>query len=250
VFGEFLTVLRARRQAAAMSTEILPPKKKLPIAKLALAGAVCAVIGAVVLYFIGWETAWNETKRIFAATLEFVAAAGPAVFFGAMALFPAFGAPMAPFAIAAGLVFRERLGLPLVLLLGVAAMSFNIAMTYWLARRWLRPWLSRLLDRWGYHMPQVDQGDATDLIVLLRTTPGPPFFVQNYLLGLADVPFGRYMLISCSIQGLFLCAFMVFGDALSQGRGKLVMLAAGAFVALVVGTHLVRKHLAKKKAAA
>jgi hypothetical protein len=43
---------------------------------------------------------------------------------------------------------------------------------------------------------------------------------------------------------------MFFGDALNQGRGKMVLLAIMALAALSVGTHLLRKHFGKKKAAA
>jgi uncharacterized membrane protein YdjX (TVP38/TMEM64 family) len=246
----FLTVLRARRQAVPMSQPTLPPKKKLPIAKLAIGAAVLAVLGAVVLYLVGWRTVLAEGKMILAYVVDAVAAMGPAVFFGAMALLPALGAPMSLFAIAGGLVFREKLGFPVTVLLGFAALSFNIALTYWLARRWLRPLLTRLLARSGYNLPQVSSADMTDFIVLLRVTPGPPFFVQNYLLGLADAPFGRYMAISCGVQGPIIIGFMVFGEALNQGRGKMILFAVLLIAALVVGIQVLRKHMAKKKVAA
>ena len=134
-------------------------------------------------------------------------------------------------------------------MLGIAAITFNLTVTYWLARRWLRPLLTRLVARLGYKLPEVESGDATDLIILLRVTPGPPFFVQNYLLGLAEVPFGRYLVISCAVQWSFNVAFMLFGDALSQGRGKMAVIAIGLLAALVVGTHLVRRHLGQNRAA-
>lgn len=232
-----------------MSSESLPPPRKIPLVKLGVGALLIGAIAAVVLYLVGWRTAWAETKQMFNAALDLIAAAGPVAFYAAMATLPVFGAPMGPFAVASGLVFRDQLGLPLVLMLSVAAMTSNITIAYWLARRWLRPPLTRLVTRWGYTLPQVDSGDATDLIVLLRVTPGPPFFVQNYLLGLAEVPFLRYLLISVATQGLLLSGLVVFGDALGQGKGKVVMLAAGAVVAVLVGTHLWRKHLAKKKAA-
>jgi hypothetical protein len=41
----------------------------------------------------------------------------------------------------------------------------------------------------------------------------------------------------------------LFGDALSQGRGRTALLALGLLMALVAGTHLVRKHLGRKKTA-
>jgi uncharacterized membrane protein YdjX (TVP38/TMEM64 family) len=146
-------------------------------------------------------------------------------------------------------LFGAKLGTPAIIVLGLAAITFNLTVTYWLARRWLRPVLARLVTRLGYQLPVVESGDVTDLIVLLRVTPGPPFFVQNYLLGLAEVPFGRYLVISCAVQWSFNVAFMLFGDALSQGRGKMAMISIGLLIALVAGTHLVRKHLGRDKVA-
>lgn len=232
-----------------MSVPATPPKKKLPLAQLAIAGAVLAVIAAVVLYLIGWRTVWADTKLIFSYLLDVIADAGPLLFFGAMALLPAFGAPMSVFAITGGLVFREKLGFPVTLLFGLAAFWINIALSYWLARRWLRPLLTRWLARFGYSLPQVEPDEMTDFIVLLRVTPGPPFSVQNYLLGLANAPFGRYMAISTATQGVLIVGFLVFGDALNQGRGKLILLAVLLLATLVVGIQLLRKHMAKKKAA-
>ncbi len=245
-----LTVPRTERQAAVMPALTLPPKKKLPIAKLAVAGVVVLALAAVVVYFIGWRTALDEVKRWFAAAIDVVAAAGPAVFFGAMALLPGIGAPNLAFALVAGPVFGARLGLPLVVALGLVALTVNLVLTYWLARGWLRPLVTRLLARFGYAMPHLEPDEMTDFIVLLRVTPGIPFFVQNYLLGLANAPFGRYLLISCAIQWVLNGAFIVFGDALAQGRGKMVLTAILLLIAASVGTHLVRKHLAKKKALA
>ena len=232
-----------------MSVPATPPKKKLPLAKLAMIGAVLVVVAAVVLYLIGWQAVWADTKRIFFYLLDVIADAGPLLFFGAMALLPAFGAPMSVFAITGGLVFREKLGFPVTLLCGLTAFWINIALSYWLARRWLRPLLTRWLARFGYSLPQVEPDEMTDFIVLLRVTPGPPFSVQNYLLGLANAPFGRYMAISTATQGVLVLGFLVFGDALNQGRGKVIVLAILLIAALVVGIQLLRKHMAKKKAA-
>lgn len=233
-----------------MSPGVPPPAKKLPYAKLAVAALVLGAIGAGVLQIVGWRAAWDEIRHVYTTTLEVVAGAGPLAFFTAMALLPSIGAPMAPFAVAAGLVFRERLGFPVIVLAGIVAITINLTLTYWLARRWLRPFLTRILARFGYGLPQLESGDITDLIVLLRVTPGVPFFVQNYLLGLADAPFLRYLAISCGIQWILNVAFMLFGDALSQGRGKLALSAILLLAAITTGTHLLRKHLAKKKAAA
>ena len=249
-FGEFLTVPRADGQALAMSTEMLPPKKKLPIAKLAIGAGIALVVAAVIVWLVGWERALAEGTRLFHAGMDLVSSAGPGVYFACMAILPIIGIPTSPFAVGAGPLFGEQLGMPLVILCGELALTINMALAYWLARRWLRPFLSQKLANMGYALPQAEGGNATDLIILLRVTPGPPFFVQNYLLGLANVPFGRYMVISCAAQWLFNLAFMLFGDALSQGRGKLALYSLMGFAALVAMANVVRKRLSQKKAAA
>jgi uncharacterized membrane protein YdjX (TVP38/TMEM64 family) len=86
-----------------------------------------------------------------------------------------------------------------------------------------------------------------DLIVILRVTPGIPFFVQNYLLGLAEVPAGRYFAVSCAIALPYCAAFVLFGNALMTGQGKLLLALVGVLVALVAGTHLVRRHYGTKR---
>ena len=247
--GEFLTVPRGGGQADAMSTDVPVEKRKLPLARLAIAGAVACVALAVLVKLVGWQTVVQEGRRMWGMVFDALAGAGPGAFFVAMAVLPVAGVPMSPFALSAGPLFGAKLGTPLIIGFGLAAITFNLTVTYWLARRWLRPLLARLVTRLGYKLPVVERGDATDLIVLLRVTPGPPFFVQNYLLGLAEVPFGRYLVISCAVQWSFNVAFMLFGDALSQGHGKRAMVAIGLLIALVVGTHLVRKHLGRDKAA-
>lgn len=225
-------------------------KKKLPLVKLAVVGGVLVVIAAVVLYLVGLRTALDEGLRIKAAVVAFMSELGPVVFFSLMAVLPGLGIPNSIFALTAGPVFGERLGLPVVTLLGLTAITVNLTLTYLLARRWLRPVCGRLLERFGYKLPAVESGDVTDLIVLIRVTPVLPFFVQNYLLGLANVPFVRYLFISVAIQGSINVGFILFGDALNQGRGGMALTAVLLIATLAVGTHLLRKHYGKKKAPA
>lgn len=224
--------------------------KKLPLVRLALAGAIALAVALLAARAYGWAETVAGVRGIFDRAMALVTSAGPGVFFAAMVLLPALGAPMLAFALTAGPLFGERLGTLTVTLLGLAAITANLTLTYWLARRALRPGLTRLCARLGYALPRVEAGDATDLVVLLRVTPGVPFFVQNYLCGLAEVPFRKYLTVSCAIAWLYNCAFILFGDALKQGRGKMALLAIGLLAALAAGTHLARKHYGKKQPAA
>ena len=222
--------------------EVSGEKKKLPLKQWAVGALVGGAIGVAVVYFVGWRVALDAALQLKTAVVGRMSAAGPVVFFGAMAVLPGLGVPNSPFALAAGPVFG------VVTMLGLAAITFNLTLTYWLARRWLRPLCARLLARWGYTLPAVEKGAVTDLIILIRVTPVVPFFVQNYLLGLADVPFVRYLCVSVAIQGSLNVAFILFGDALNQGRGKMALTAALLIAMVAVGTHLLRNHYRAKKA--
>lgn len=172
--------------------------------------------------------------------------AGPVCFFVAMALLPALPVPMLAFLLTAGPAFRARLGMPAVLSLSLFALTVNFTLTYFLARCSFRPLLIHLLIRLGYRLPQVKEGDVTDLAVIARVTPGIPFFAQNYLLGLAGVPFGRYVLVSCIFSWGPAAGFVLFGDALLHGRAKMALCAGGLVVAAAMTAHLVRRHHATK----
>jgi len=208
--------------------------------KLGAVAGVLVVLGLALLLGV-------DLRGLLKQGLDLIAGAGPLVFFTCMVLLPAFGVPMLAFVLPAGALFGERFGLPVVMALCLAAVTANMLLAYSLARWILRPWLTLLIKRLGYTMPELQGSDATDLLVILRVTPGVPFFVQNYMAGLADIPVGRYLLISCMIAWCFNAAFVFFGDALLHGQGRLVMLGFGVIVALVAGLHMVRHHYAAKR---
>ncbi len=211
--------------------------------KLAVVAVVAAVGGVAVLRGL-------DVRGLIDQTLEFMREAGPVAFFSGMAVLPAVGMPLSPFTLSAGSIFGPTLGMPVVLLLTWAALAVNVLVTYVLARWIARPWLEKLVLRFGYRWPQVPAEEHWDVAILLRVTPGPPFFLQSAILGLAQVPLRIYMIVSVIVSGLYGTAFVVFGEALIAGKGRMVMLGFGGFAALTVGTHLLRRHLGRKKAAA
>ena len=215
--------------------------RKALLIKLAVVAVVLGAVGLVVLRGV-------DVHALVDRVLDAVRQAGPAAFFTAMAVLPAFGVPALAFMLPAGPVFGPTLGMPVVIALSLAALTLNMMLSYWLARFALRPWLGRLIARLGYKLPQVPPGDTTSLIVLLRVTPGVPYVAQNYLLGLADAPFGQYLLISCLSSWPHQALWVYFGQQLKDGHGGLILLGVLLMVALVVATRLVRKHLGRKHA--
>lgn len=209
--------------------------------KLAVAGVVLAGVALLVLKGV-------DVKTLFNRGLEFIRGLGPVTFFTAMAVLPSFGCPLTAFTLSALPVFGAELGAPTVVGLALASITVNLAFSYWLARYALRPWVEKLLAWMGYTLPQVAAEDRLGLLVLVRVTPGPPYSLQNFVLGLTAIPFGLYMAVSFVIVSLYSAAFILFGDALVHGRGKMAFLAVSLFIAFSVGVKFLRRHYQRRQA--
>ena len=221
-------------------SEPAPRPNRALLLKLAAVAVVLVVAGGLVLRGLEW-------KGLLQQGLDLIRGAGPVTFFAAMVLTPAAGVPVSAFLLTAGPVFGPQYGLGWVIVVCLLAVTLNLILTYFLASRAMRPLVEKLLTKLGYKLPQAGANDATDLIILLRVV-GLPFPVQNYLLGLAGIPFGKYLLVSCLVTWPANIAFIFFGDALLHGKGKLALLAFSLLLALMAATQLLRKHYGKKRA--
>lgn len=194
---------------------------------LAVAGAW---VGWFVLTHVDWAALLAELKQ------------RPLLFFAAFALLPAVGAPMSPFYLGAGAAFP----LPVAIGGSLLAMTANIAVSYLFARWLLHPVIERLARRMGYRIPHVQREDVWMLTLLVRITPGPPFFMQHYLLALGRVPFGVYLAVSVPVCGLMATAAVCAGAGLTSG--SVVNLIGGIFffVAIVLGVRFARRALQRR----
>ena len=209
-------------------------------------GALLLVLGIVaVLVLRGMDV-----KGLITRVMALIGDMGPLAFFTAMAVLPAVGFPLMAFCLTAGPAFGAQLGLGGILLGAAGAVLVNILLTYWLARVALRPLLELVMGRLGYKIPVVEESAQFEVTMLVRLTPGPPFFVQSYLLGLAKIPFRIYFLPSLLIPMVNITGVVIFGDALAHGKGRWALLGLSLVGAGALGVHLMRKHFAKRKAAA
>jgi len=187
-----------------------------------------------------------DVRRSIDAGVVVLRDAGPLAFFSAMAVLPAVGCPLSIFTLTAGTAFAGRMGLPLVLVWCGLALAINMALTYWLAAVGLRPWLEQLIARTKYKVPVLDEADHSELTLIVRFS-GPPFFVQNYLLGLARVRFFTFMWVSWAVVMPMCAGFVVFGDAILHGKGRVAFIGFSAIVAVSLIIHFVRRHYGKKR---
>jgi uncharacterized membrane protein YdjX (TVP38/TMEM64 family) len=227
-----------------MSLEAALLKKKLPIMRLAIAGVLLAVVGLIVLREIGMTQliAWFD---LFVNAIRDL---GPWVFFTAMTILPALGAPLMAFNLVAGEAFAAQMTMPGVIVTVSLAIAANLALTYWLARYALRPLLTRLVARYGYTVPRVTKENALTVALLVRLTPGPPYFLQGYLLGLAEVPLRLFMIVSWLAVLPIALSAVVLGKAAREGNIGKIAAVLGVMVVAVVAVQLVRRKLAKAPA--
>ena len=84
----------------------------------------------------------------------------------------------------------------------------------------------------------------------MRVTPGPPFPVQSYVLGLAGVPFSIYMVISMLVASVFAIGMIFFGESLMHGSSGLLVAGVSMLIAAFVAIRLVRGMVQRRAARA
>lgn len=226
-----------------MSAETPLPKKKLPILKLAIVGVVLAVVGLVALREIGVA----RLVELFDQFVAVIRDMWPWVFFTAMTILPAMGAPLMAFNLVAGEAFAPQMTMPGVIVTVAAAIAANLALTYWLSRYALRPLLTRLVARYGYSVPRVTRQNALTVTLLVRLTPGPPYFLQGYLLGLAEVPLRLFMIVSWLAVVPLAVSAVVLGKAAREGHLGKIGIVLGVMVLVVVGVQFVRRKVTRRE---
>lgn len=223
-----------------MSTNVPVKSRRVPWAKLGVAAA-----GLLVLIVLGLRGL--DVRALVNQGMNLVREAGPWVFFGAMAILPAVGFPMSLFTIPAGEAFRDRMGLGGVIAVALAVAAINLALGYWVARYAFRPLLTRVLARYGYSVPRVTAANALQVALLVRLTPGPPYALQTAILGVAEVPFRLYMIVSWLALLPWAVGAIILGQGLFAGNVAALFAGLGVIVVAVIAVQMVRRKLVRRE---
>ncbi|MEX2044410.1 MAG: VTT domain-containing protein [Opitutus sp.] len=223
-----------------MSVEASVPARKLPLLKLAAFAIVLAVLAGLSLRGV-------DLRGLAEQGMALIRQAGPAAFFGAMVILPAFGAPLAAFTIPAGEAFEAQLGIATVIALSLAAIAINLVIGYAVARFALRPPLLALLTRLGYAIPRITPENALSVLLVVRFTPGPPYVVQTYILGVAQAPFRLYMIVSWLAVLPWAIGGIILGKGLFNGNFAVVVMGLGVLVVAGVLWQWLRTKLARRE---
>ncbi|MCP4908720.1 MAG: TVP38/TMEM64 family protein [bacterium] len=208
--------------------------------RLQIAGIVGLVLGSVMLAIATLELGPTEILARLETTFHLLEQSPPLIFFGVMALVCVFPIPISLFYMTAAPLFGTVPSLAWI----AVAIVFNMVIAHLAARGLLRPGIERLLACRGFTLPRMnDSRDERLVIVLIRITPGIPFFAQNLLLGLADVHLLSSLAISLPIQMVFATGFVVLGRSAFDGDLGLAVLAIGLLGAASIGARFVHRHI-------
>ncbi len=164
---------------------------------------------------------------------------GPVPFFIALAILPAVGFPTGPFYILAGASY------PLwVNIIGISAsLAFHVAMTYWLARTWLRSFFEWLLLKTGYTLPMLDEKRALRFALLVKMAPGLPTFLKNYAIGMSGISFKLHFIVCFSVTACYAAIFATMGDSIVERDLGTGVISVALFLVLAFGLYLLRRRM-------
>lgn len=167
-------------------------------------------------------------------------AENPVLLFFAIAVLPGFGFPASPLLILAGVVWGSNWH---TCAITIAAVALNMSWTHWLSSGPARAIVSNLLGARWQKWENIHPDNLRRFTVLLRITPGLPFFLQNYILGLIGVPFLTYILISIPLNAIFVVGFVLTGGAIFEGNIGMIAAGVAILVAAGIGLRLLRGKL-------
>lgn len=160
----------------------------------------------------------------------------PWLIFAALLVLPGVGCPGSVLLVLAGAVWGPT---PASCGLALLAIGLNIVWTHVLAAGPGRAIILRVLgERWK-RWEGMGGTNRLQLAVMLRMTPGMPLFVQNYVLGLLQVPLLHSLAVALPITGLYVCGFVLTGGAIFEGRVGLAVSGLGLVVAAAVVVRLI-----------
>ncbi|MGB0744043.1 MAG: VTT domain-containing protein [Opitutales bacterium] len=213
--------------------------KKSRLVRNSLLLLIPGLVGALTV-FLMWRANpeleyWRGLLEQGRAFLE----AHPWALLAAVATLPGIGFPISPLLFLFGVVLAPRYGMPAACALGILAQSFCTTWTYLLASGPLREVLRKFVSQ-RRELPEITDGNAIRLGLVLRITPGIPYALQNIVLGIVGMRLKPYLIVSMPITALWTMGFIVTGGAIFEGQVGLAITGVLLLIVLVLITKMLQ----------
>ncbi|WPJ98219.1 VTT domain-containing protein [Coraliomargarita algicola] len=127
--------------------------------------------------------------------------------------------------------------MPATLALAISAQSLCSIWTYALAAGPLRDLLTRYVLR-HRELPEMSDGNALRLGLIMRLTPGIPYALQNIVLGILGMRLRPYLLVSIPTTSLWTAGFVVTGGAIFKGQIGWAITGIVVLIVLILATRM------------
>jgi uncharacterized membrane protein YdjX (TVP38/TMEM64 family) len=195
---------------------------------------------AAFFYFTGWSL--EDVKGFIDYWIEEIRTWPAILFFIMVVVLPMIGFPITPLFIIAAIRFGVGPAIPF----SMAALTVNLILSYWVSTKLLHRFISKIASKWEYSIPKVSHKNASKWVFVVRIS-GTPLAVQNYILGLAYVPFWPYLLISLATQSIFVVGTIIFGESFISGNMGKAFIGLGLLVIAFFAVSYFRKRYAQTK---
>lgn len=193
----------------------------------------CIIILGFLSHEIGLKTAHAWAEKINGWVLFLV-----------MALLPLVGVPMSILGVMAGAKFGPLNGFTV----SAVAVAVNLILSWWIARKWLRRPVEKILRKVEYKMPELETNEYAGICILTALIPGPSYTLKNYFLALSNLPFRVIFGIGLPAHLFAMSPGILFGDFTgAMTWEKAVFLALYTLLLIGVSHFLVRKIRSRKK---
>jgi uncharacterized membrane protein YdjX (TVP38/TMEM64 family) len=210
-----------------------------------IAALVAAVVTGSALFWISWEYgdifSLAKLESLRAAAYAFLGTIPPLLYFAALVILPAAGAPLTVFYLTALPVLGSHstaVGLSLVWL----ALLLNMVLAHLLSRGLFHPLITWAIRHRGLSIPQIQPTSEWQIVLAVRLSP-IPFALQNYLLALGRARWSTYLWASLPIQAGIGTAVMLLGESILSGGLGFILVAVSLLLALQVIANRLRSRL-------
>lgn len=203
------------------------------------------LLGAVAVGLAAWKMGVNGAMlKSWWRLAEGFLMERPWWLFAGLVILPGLPVPTSALLFLAGTVWRDR---PVVACgICIVAIALNMTWTYWAAAKPGRGLVEKFLAAGSFRVPDLPRDNHLRLTLLLRLTPGVPFFFQNYLLGFLRVPFGMYLPVSIGCNALISIGIVLSGAGVADGNLKPLITGVALIVVGVIVVQMIRQKLAGK----
>ena len=213
-----------------------------------LAFGIICIVGVVAWSVFFWQdeiTKWlSALSGYFRDTVGLLDGVPLILYALAIFILPIFFLPVTPIYFLAS-ARTDEYSYSTVLVVCLIGVTANIVATYFMARRFGN-FLRKVLSKRGVKVPTIQPSEHYEFIFLMRMLPGNPLSVQNYGLGLADVSFFKYMVVSLPIQYIQIAGYIYFGEGVFEGGFSKIILASSLFVIIAIIARLLDKRYGHK----